>query len=331
MRRIGYLFEDVVSFENLLSAFNKAAKGTRSKERDKFFFNMENELIILQSELINGKYKPDKYYEFKIYDPKERTISVAPFKDRVVHHAVVNILEPIFEKTFIYDSYATRKNKGTHKAILRAQKFIKSNKWFLKTDIKKYFASINQIILMNLIERKIKDQKLLSLINQIISNGGENGIGLPIGNLTSQFFANVYLNSLDHFIKDKLGVKYYVRYMDDFVIFNNRKENLKLILIKINEFLQDSLHLLIKEKATFINKKENGLSFLGLRVFPGTIRIRRENLKRSLAKIKTRQRQFKQGLLDEDKLYDSVQSVIAHLSYYNTFNLMRSLKYGELS
>ena len=195
-------------------------------------------MLELQQELINGRYKPSAYRYFKIFDPKERIISVASFKDRVVHHALINILEPIYERCFIYDSYATRKEKGTHLAINRAQTFLKEDPWFLKTDIDKYFDSINQGILMALLNRKIKDHRLLEVAQAIIENGGVNGVGLPIGNLTSQFFANVYLNPFDHFVKQQLGVKY-VRYMDDFVLFSKNKEELKSHKKAIKDYLAE--------------------------------------------------------------------------------------------
>ena len=334
MRRVNNIFEEIVSFSNLFNAFKKALKGAgKNKEAERFYFNLENELIKLQKELINGNYAPGEYRLFNIYEPKERIIAAAPFRDRVVHHALINVLEPIFEKVFIYDSYATRKGKGTHKAVLRAQHFLNKSKWFLKTDVKKYFESINKNLLINIIERKIKDPQLMDLIKKIIFNDSysQNATGLPIGNLTSQFFANVYLDRLDHYLKDFLGVKYYVRYMDDLVVFNNDKNELKYILKLIKKFLTEELNLEIKEKATFINKRDNGLSFLGTRIFKKTIRIKRENLKRSFSRIKRREWEYKNGKISDAQLYQSVQSIFAHISFYNTFSLRRSLKLGELS
>jgi len=202
MKRIGNLYEKVISFKNLYKAFTKAKRGTKNTESLKFFYNLENELFTLYQELSTKIYKPVKYRYFKIYEPKEREISVASFRDRIVHHAIINILEPIYENIFIYDSYATRKEKGTHRAIKRAQEYLKKNKWYLKADIKKYFESINPDILMQILQTKIKDKDLLLLIEVIIRNSGEKKSGLPIGNLTSQFFANVYLDKFDHYIKD---------------------------------------------------------------------------------------------------------------------------------
>jgi retron-type reverse transcriptase len=327
MKRYGQLFDDLTSFSNLLSAYKKARKGAVGKpSTQQFSFQLEPALLELQQELINGRYKSCAYRYFQIYDPKERIISVASFEDRVVHHALINILEPIYERCFIYDSYATRKEKGTHLAIDRAQAFLKEGPWFLKTDIDKYFDSINQDILMALLSRKIKDQRLLEVAQAIIENGGINGVGLPIGNLTSQFFANVYLNPFDHFVKQQLGVKY-VRYMDDFVLFSKNKEELKSHKKAIKDYLAERLKLCLKEKATFLNQAQNGLTFLGRRVFPGTIRIARPNGKRMLRRMKSKERAHKNGDLDQAVFLQSMNSYWAQLQPF--YGLRQEILRGQ--
>jgi RNA-directed DNA polymerase len=202
MRRIGNLKCSFLSFENLFRAYKKAFKSTKNYEACIFTFNIEKELLLLQEELDTGNYLPGDYRYFTILDPKKREISVAPFRDRVVHHTLINILEPLYEKRFISASYATRKNKGTHKAIAKAQQLQRNNHWYLKMDVRKYFGSINHKILLRIIKRKIKDPFVIFLCKTIIAKGGDGITGLPIGNLTSQFFANVYLDIFDHFIKD---------------------------------------------------------------------------------------------------------------------------------
>ncbi len=326
VRRIGYIFEEVVSFENLLKAFYKAKKGAgKTEDANRFFYNLESEIAALQIELMTGDYQPGEYRKFTIYEPKERVISVAPFRDRVVHHAVVSVLEPIFEKVFIHDSYATRKKKGTHKAVLRAQEFIRKNRWFLKSDIKSYFASIDVDILLKITKRKIKDPQLMALLEKIFKNGSEKHRGLPIGNLTSQFFANVYLNIFDHFVKEELKVKEYIRYMDDFVVFSEDKEVLKAIKNKVRDFLSTELKLTPKESATYINSSTNGLGFLGKRVFPGTIRIKRENLKRSMANLKKRCFEFENNAISELRFTQSIASITEYLSEGNTYKFRNTL------
>lgn len=198
MRTHKNLYEKIVSFQNLLKASKLAGRGKRFKNTTaRFNFQLEKELWCLHQELVNKKYQPGKYHHFTIYEPKERIISAAPYRDRVVHHAINNILEPVFEPTFIHDSYATRKGKGTHAAIDRFQKFARINAYVLKCDIRKYFPSIHHGVLMALIKRKVVCVDTLCLLARIL----RPAIGIPIGNLTSQFFANIYLSGLDHFIK----------------------------------------------------------------------------------------------------------------------------------
>ncbi len=318
------LFAKVYSFQNLLLAYKKAQRGTKkTAETTDFFFNLEPKLIELSESIKSGSYQPAPYSYFTIYEPKQRVISVAPFVDRVVHHAIVNILEPIYEKIFINHSYATRKNKGTIKAVYKAQEYLAKNKWFLKNDIKKYFANINQQILVEIISKKISDKKMLFLISKIISNGGVNSIGLPIGNLTSQFFANVYLNELDYFVKHTLQCKYYIRYMDDFVIFNNNKEILKDALLKLENFILYKLNLSLKEKAIILNQQLNGLSFLGTRIFPSTIRIKSENLKRIKKRMNEKEYLFYKKRITEDNLIETFNSYNAFFYNYDTFSIKR--------
>ncbi len=224
MKRHGHLMEQLCQYGHLYRSFKKAFKGSgHTRESQAFYFALENRLINLSEKLAAGTYYPGPYRYFYIHEPKKRKISVASFEDRVVHHAVVGLLEPIYEACFIYDSYATRKGKGTQAAVRRAQYFLRHKPWFFKADIKQYFAHIDHQILMTLIQRKVKDGAFLNLVERLISNGGIHGKGLPIGNLTSQFFANVYLNHLDYYVKQTLKSTAYVRYMDDFVLFYQDK------------------------------------------------------------------------------------------------------------
>lgn len=317
MRRAGNLKEKFLSFENLYTAYKKARKGTKNYAADKFAFNAERELLALQEELKDEAYIPGDYHYFTIHEPKERQISVADFRDRVVHHALVNVLEPVYEKRFIYDSYANRKGKGTHRAVERAQQFMKKSKWYLKMDVKKYFGSIDHNILNRILERKIKDAFILRLCRKIIEKGGDGAKGLPIGNLTSQFFANVYLDILDHFVKEELRIKHYLRYMDDFCIFSRDKQQLRDLRPAVEDFLKDSLALNLKEKATLLNSSLHGLPFLGRRVFPAMIRMKRENFKYSLNRLKLREWEFRTGKICYNRYHSSVQSITSYINYWN--------------
>lgn len=331
MRRVGNLKETFLSFENIYSGYKKAFKATKNYSACEFTFNLEKELFLLKEELSSSEYIPRDYRYFTIQEPKEREISVADFRDRVVHHSLVNILEPIYEKRFIYDSYATRKGKGTHRAISKAQQCMKANRWYLKMDVRKYFNSINHEILNGIIARTIKDPFILNLCEVIISKGGDGTTGLPIGNLTSQFFANVYLDIFDHFIKDRLRIKQYIRYMDDFCIFSDDKQYLKDIRGKVTEFIKDTLGLAIKEQATLLNNRLHGLPFLGVRIFTNMIRYKRENFNRSFKKIKTREWEYKNGFIDYEKYSSSMQSLTAHLTHYGNSLLKSRIYTGTVS
>lgn len=273
-KRIGYLYGSLTSWSNLYLAYKKACKHKQSKsETTEWMYNCEKYLFELQAELREQRYRPQPYKYFVIREPKERIISVASFRDRVVHHALVNIIDPYFEAIFIKDSYATRKDKGLHLAVSAAQKYACRYKWYMKLDIEKYFASVNHAILLNLINRKIKDPTVMSLCriilsNQTVSMGMEENKGLPVGNLTSQFFANIYLNKLDHFVKQSLGYQAYVRYMDDFILFSNDPVELKQALKHIERFVQQQLELRIKPKSLQINRVTHGIPYLGYRIFP---------------------------------------------------------------
>ena len=240
MKRHGDLWQKLIGFPNLLAASTLARRGKRKRaDVAQFHFKLESNLWCLHEELLEKRYRPKPYYTFEIFDPKHRVISAAPYRDRVVHHALCRVLEPIFEPTFIFDSYACRKGKGVHAALDRTNRFMRNICYVLKCDVRKFFPSLNHQILKNLIAHKIKDPHVLWLVDRIIdgSNLQESldvGLpsdeltpsercrhGLPIGNQTSQFFANVYMNPWDHFVKEVLRCKSYIRYCDDFLVFSN--------------------------------------------------------------------------------------------------------------
>ncbi len=326
MRRIGGLFDGVVSYSNLYRAYRKALLGARrNEEQARFYYSLENELVTLRRELVDGTYNPGPYRYFMIFDPKEREIAIAPFRDRVVHHAIVNVLEPIYERRFIYDSYATRKGKGTLAAIMRTQSFLRESRYYIKLDISKYFASIDRNTLLEILERKLKDTRLLELIARIVWNPPDEDRGLPIGNMTSQFFANVYMDPFDHFVKETLKQRHYIRYMDDFVVFPDDRESIPGLLAQMKAYLNDELGLKVKENGVVINTPMHGLGFLGVRIFPSTIRIHRKNLTRCMRKIRLREREYSKGQIDEERLVRSVGSIVAHMAQFNTLTLRRKV------
>ncbi len=334
MTRVGGLFDPLTGFGALLVAFKKAFQGSgRTEEACAFYFNLERGLLTLQAELRNGTYRPAPYRYFRIFDPKERTISVAPFRDRVVHHAVVGALEPVYERCFIHDSYATRKGKGTHRALLRAQLFLRRNAWYLKTDVEKYFDNIDHRLLQQIIARKIKDRRVLALLALIIANSDTSrglaaGKGLPIGNLTSQFLANVYLDPLDHYLKETCGLRAYIRYMDDLVVFGPARDPLRAVLENMRTFLQQKLALQLQQRATFLQPRQHGLPFLGFRVFPRLMRIKPANLRRLKQRLRARDWEYRRGRISEEKFVASMQSTFSHAAWGNTLQLRRALLAG---
>ena len=326
MKRYGYLFDRVVSFENLLNASKEAFKGKKHKQEvAKFYFDMEKEILKLQKELKARTYEPKPLNTFRIKEPKVREIGAPEFRDRVVHHAVCRMIEPLFERSYIYHSYACRNGKGTHRAIEHAQGLSKRYDYFIKCDVRKYFESVDHRTLKLLLRRKFKDPELLWLLDKIIDAYGEEGKGIPIGCLTSQHFANFYLDRFDHFIKDELGVKGYLRYMDDFVLFGNEKEILHELRSRFADFLREELRLSLKESATVLAPCTEGLPFLGFRIYPSLIRIKHQNKKRLIRKLGNRVEEYNEGLISEEKYEQSLRSISEHLKIADTYRLRRDI------
>ncbi|MFA5104983.1 MAG: reverse transcriptase domain-containing protein [Candidatus Margulisiibacteriota bacterium] len=326
MKRRGNIFDDVCSFENLLTAAGKAQKGKRFKDStSRFNLDLENELVKLQQELQNQTYKMGPYRRFYVCDPKKRLISAAPYRDRVVQHALGNIIEPIFDDIFIYDSYACRKDKGSHKAVNRYTQFSRLNKYVLKCDVKSYFASIDHDILYSFILRKIKDRQVLWLVKSIIESAPSPGI--PIGNLTSQTFANLYLNELDHYLKEVLKCRYYIRYMDDMVIFGNDKNELTGLKEIIRSYLK-KLKLDLHENKSQIYLTRKGVGFLGYKVYPTHRLIKKQNIKRFKIRMKKYLASLRTGLIDKVKIVQSVQSWLGYAVHADTYNLRNRIKLG---
>lgn len=343
MKTAKNLYPKIYDFQNLMKAAQLSQRGKRHKNATAFFnMKLENELWRLHSDLKNKTYAPGPYRDFVIFEPKRRVISAATYRDRVLHHAIYNVLEPVFDPGFIFDSYATRKGKGTHAALQRFKKFSRSNQYVLKCDIKKYFPNIRHDILMREIKRKIACSDTLGLIEKILGSHDVCGKeiaqpasqpasqrGIPIGNLTSQFFANIYLNCFDYFVKEKLGCRHYIRYMDDFVLFSNHKDGLFVWLQKIHDFLNTNLALSLHEHKCKIFKTGADVPFLGLVYCKKHIRIRGANIVR----FKRRMKYFSKGLLEKtvtwQTVHQSVQSWIGHVKHADTYNL-RKLVLGDI-
>lgn len=344
MKTYKNLYAQICSFENLLSAAKKAQRGKRLKPAvARFNIELEKELIRLQKELLNSSYQPGAYFHFVVYESKKRQISAAPYRDRVVHHALCNVVEPLFEQSFIHDSYACRKGKGTHCAVERFSDFARKNRYVLKCDIQKYFPSIDHQILFEMFRQKIKDERALWLIKTIIDFSdiphppmltyfaGEDLLtpierkkGLPIGNQTSQFFANVYLNGLDHFAKEELKCRFYLRYVDDFAVLSNDKCFLIEVRNQIEKYLA-GLRLKLHPNKSQVFPVEQGTDFLGYRIFPGYRLIRKTNVKRFRRKMRKLQLFYKRGEIGWDDVNRSVQSWLGHAKWANSYKLRKEI------
>lgn len=320
---------------NLKQAWFKFIKGKKKrKDVAEFAKNLDAELFNIQHLLADKKYKHGSYYSFYVYDPKKRHIHKAEVRDRVVHQALVNVLEPIFEPQFIFDSYASRENKGTHRAVRRLQYFARKvsknytkNCFVLKCDIKKYFDSINHDILLRIIGKTVNDSEILWLAEKIIKSfESAPGSGLPLGNVSSQIFANIYLNELDQFIKRKLCIKYYIRYNDDFVILDEDKETLERYLPAIKDFLEVQLKLALHPKKVSIGKYAQGVEFLGYVGLPHYILPKTRTKRRILNKIKKRIYELKGDDISEETFEQSVQSYFGFFSHAKTRRLVEKLK-----
>ncbi|MFM2433236.1 MAG: hypothetical protein RLZZ511_4450 [Cyanobacteriota bacterium] len=351
MKRHNHLWEEVTAFENLLKACRQAQKGKRFRPNVLAFnYNLEAELLQLQQELRAKTYQPGEYRTFSIYEPKPRLISAAPYRDRVVHHALCNVIIPIFDRTFIHHSYANRVGYGTHCALRQFTEWMRSHRYILQCDIQKYFPSIDHKVLKSMLKTKIKCPKTWWLIRQIIdfSNPQQSIIeyfpgddlltpierrrGLPIGNLTSQFLANCYLNSLDHFVTEQLGIKHYLRYVDDFCLFGDDMPVLADARQAIEIFLE-TLRLKIHPIKSQLFETKVGASFVGFRVQPMGIafpwdvrlRVRNDNLRRSRLRLKQLRRDYKTGKISLDRIQSSSQSWFAHLDHGDTWRLQQKI------
>jgi len=323
MRTYKKIYKQVYDINNLFLAYQKARKGKSKKHYVlNFELNLEKNLNRLKEELINKNYNPTNLKRFTIRDPKTRVIHSSIFRDRIIHHAVINILNPIYENIFIYDSFASRKNKGTHKAVERFEYFMRKvsngqlvkdsiNKnqikgYCLKADFRKYFDSVNQEVLIKILEKKIADKDLISLIRKVLSNFEiEEGIGMPLGNYTSQFFANIYLNELDYYIKHTLKVKYYIRYVDDFVILHKDKRVLEYYLEHIKNFLP-CLKIKLHPDKTEIKPLRNGIEFLGYRIFYSYKLLKKRNIRYFKRKLKESIKLINDGQMNKKQLEDKL-------------------------
>lgn len=341
------IYPKIYDFENLYQAYLNSRKSKRYKhEVLKFTSQLESNLIQLQNELIYKTYEQGKYHQFYVYEPKQRLVMALPFRDRVVQWGIYRQLYPIYSKIFYQYSCACQKNKGTHYAADHLQDKLRimdrkpGETYYLKADVAKYFYRVDHNVLMNILKRKIGCKNTLELLWKIIkSDDGEfgihlgdhhfekgkiKGIGIPIGNLTSQLFANVYLDFLDKFIKHNLRIKHYVRYMDDFVILGKSKKELHTIRKEIEIFLADYLKLELNNKTT-VDNIWNGIDFCGYVTYPPYRKLRKSTKKKMKKKLKYLQKKYYEEEVTLENIRASVNSYLGILKHCNSYNLTMSV------
>jgi retron-type reverse transcriptase len=339
MKRHGGLFAKVAAFETLLTAARRAQSCKRFRD-DVLAFNydLESNLHRLMSELREKTYRPGAYKTFLIYEPKRRFISAAPYRDRIVHHTLCAVIEPLFDKTFLDSCYANRLGGGTHKALDHFVQQARRHRFCLRADVEKYFPSMDHLVLKEKFRRKIKCPETLWLMDLILDNSNEQEPtlhyfagdtlltplerrrGLPIGNLTSQFYANVYLSDLDHVLAARYGGRRYLRYVDDIALFSDDAEELAEARDNLNELLE-SARLRLHPIKTQITETRAGVNFLGFRVFPDHIRLRQENLRRARRRMRQLQSDYRNGVVSLDNVKQSLQGWNAHAAYGDTWRL----------
>ena len=338
-------YETLTSFENLYWAFLRARRGKRAQANvASFEHRLEPELFALQDELRSFTYRPGPYRSFYRTESKRRLISAAPFRDRVVHHALAAAMEPDFERRFIFDSYANRKGKGTHAALDRCTQFLRAGGYVLPCDVRQFFPSVDHLHLRAQIQRVIPEEDLLWLVDRIIENGvgvldeayqmtwfpGDDLFaalrrrGLPLGNLTSQFWANVYLNALDHFVKRRLKCRRYLRYVDDFLLFADDKPTLQAWRAAIIDFLA-GLRLTIHAESAQPRPVDAGLPFLGFIVYPDHRRLKPRCGRHFMRRFKTLLALYAQGDVDQGRVNACVRGWIAHAAHGDTWGLRREI------
>jgi RNA-directed DNA polymerase len=310
--RIAGLYDRIWEWSNLRRAAHRAFRASRQgAEPREYFSNLDENLRSLQKALLAGDVKLCPYREFLIHDPKERLISAPAFADRVLHHAVMGVCEPLFDRWSIADSYACRRGRGRLAALERATDFSRRFPWFFRGDIRKYFPSIQHPLLKLMIRRKFKDQRLIALFEQLVDSFGfDEGKGLPIGSLCSQHLANLFLDPFDRWVKEVVRLPGYVRYMDDFVIFSDSQNWVVDCQRLVGEVLSSKLGLELKGDA-HLNRSRHGFDFLGFRIFPGWRILNRRSRRRFRARFDELEQRHQRGSMGEMELQRRVGSLLA--------------------
>ena len=348
MSTLNHIFPAITDLDNLLASYRVVLRGKRgSSTATEIDCHLMSVLLKLQRDLQNQTYTPQPYYSQYIYEPKRRYIQAPAFRDRIVHHAIHNIMMPFYDRHFINHSYACRVGKGTHQAMRTVQRILHTHKkqtlYTCKIDISKYFASINHTRLKTLIRQKVEDPRLLWLLDSIIDStdsGSEHDHlfppdspyhtkgrrGIPIGNLTSQLFANIYLHHADKYAKHQLKIRLYVRYMDDILLFHTDKSQLQLWQQQLTDFLSTELYLTVNPRKVRLYPVRVGVDFVGYVIHSPHVRLRGSSVRRFKKKYREQLRAVRDGRLPVEKMRESFTAWSAHAMHANATGLIRQLE-----
>lgn len=337
MKRVGHLVEQIADQNNLMMAFCKAAKGKfGNPDVENYRLHLADNLTLLHDQILTGRVDVGKYHYFKIYDPKERMICAAAFDERVLHHALMNVCHPVFERNLIHDTYATRIEKGTYKALEQAFRNLPRYQYVAKLDVRKYFDHIRHDVLKQKLSRLFRDSTLLAIFGRIIdsydsplcedNSDDSERTGLPIGNLTSQYFANHYLSATDHFVKERLNVPCYVRYMDDMLLMGNDKQLLKEQVQAIQQHIE-SIGLSLKP--VVLNKATLGVSFLGYKLYPHLIMLDSRSKKRLKTKMRNYSDLLEQNVWSEQDYQRHIIPLLVFAQHAYTKKLRKEILEGS--
>jgi len=326
VKRVGGLFDEIASFANLHAAYRRARRGKGDRRSvQRFARELETELLTLRDELQADTWRPGPFVRFRIHDPKTRTISAAPFRDRVVHQAVMGVLEPCFERWFDHDSHACRKGRGLDAALARAVHHSRRCAWVLRSDIRACFPSMDVTRLAAELRRRFRDRRLLALLERILDHGADtHGRGLPIGNLTSQWLANLQLDALDRHVRQALKPAGYLRYMDDFALFAGEREAARALRDALRTWVPEHLGLELNPRQTQLFEVRRGWPWLGFRVTPAGLALRHGNWRRMRKRLGERHHAWRRGQIDAAGLQQAAASMLAHASRGRSLGLRRA-------
>lgn len=327
------LYEKIVDYDNLLLAYKQTIKGSRKFRKDAILFSIVEDvnLVKLWKELKTGRYRVGEYIRFKVYEPKERLVSAPRIRDKIVQFATHTVIKDVYANVFINDSYACLEDRGTHRAVDKVQKYMRiaerewGGGWIVKFDISKFFYTIDREILKQILRKKIACKKTLWLLDQIIDSSPEGEFGIPLGNVTSQDFANIYLNELDQFVKRYCAIRYYVRYMDDAIAIVKTKEEAQELKKKMIWFVREKLNLRENPKKTQIFPISQGVNAYGFKIWTTHRKVRDQSKRAMKRRIKAMDIKLKAGELTEKEVLQAVNAWLGHARHSNSYNLMKKI------